>query len=130
MKRFLSVAWAGALLISALLGAAPAVAGEARWAVAADGTDPMAPVSEVAARAPYLLVFDAQGVFLEALENPAVRFEHRAGPALAELLEELKVDVLIAGEIGRNLATALEEKKIRSVIASGPAAQAVKDALQ
>jgi predicted Fe-Mo cluster-binding NifX family protein len=130
MKRSLSVAWAAALLISVLMGTIPAFAGEARWVVTADGTAPMAPVSEVAARAPYLLVFDAQGVFLEAIENPAVRFEHRAGPALAELLEELRVEVLIAGEIGRNLATALEDKNIRSVLASGAAAQAVKEALR
>jgi predicted Fe-Mo cluster-binding NifX family protein len=130
MERLLSVKWAGVLLVSVLAGAAPAFAGEVRWAVAADGIDPMASVSEVAARAPYLLVFDSQGRFLEARENPAVGLEHRAGPALAELLEELRVDVLIAARIGRNLATALEEKNIRAVIASGPAGQAVKEALQ
>jgi predicted Fe-Mo cluster-binding NifX family protein len=116
--------WAGCILLAACL----ASAGDPIWAVAADAPAADALVSAVAARAPYLLIFDAQGALLETFPNPAADSPRGAGRALAEVLEQHGVRVFIAGEIGRKLAPELESRGIRAHTASGPAIQAVKDA--
>ena len=108
--------------------AAIAWAGEMRIAVAADAAQAEAPVSAVAARAPHILIFDASGALVESHPNPVAANPGGAGPALAAWLAEKKVGTLIAGEFGAKLAQALKDRKIGAVTASGPAAQAVKEA--
>jgi predicted Fe-Mo cluster-binding NifX family protein len=108
--------------------AATAWADEVRIAVAAEAEQAEAPVSAVAARAPHILVFDATGSLVDSQPNPVAANPGGAGPALAAWLAERKVGTLIAGDFGAKLAQALNERKIRMVTASGPAALAVKKA--
>jgi predicted Fe-Mo cluster-binding NifX family protein len=105
-------------------------ADDARIAVAADAPHAEAPVSAVAARAPHILIFDATGALTGSHPNPAAAEPGSAGPALARWLAEQKVGTLIAGDFGGKLTQALEERKIRAVIAKGPAARAVKEIRQ
>jgi len=116
--------WLFALMLAT---AAPAWAGEARIAVAADAAHAEARVSPVAARAPHILIFDAAGAMVEWHPNPAAANPGGAGPALARWLAEKNVGTLIAGDFGAKIAPALEERKIRAVKASGAAVQAAKE---
>jgi predicted Fe-Mo cluster-binding NifX family protein len=109
-----------------LLNCVTARADEARIAVAAEAADAEAQVSKVAARAPHILIFDPDGAMVESYPNPAAANPGGAGPALAGWLAEKKVATFIAGDFGAKLASALKERKILAVRASGPAAQAVK----
>jgi len=109
---------------------ATARADEARVAVAAEAARAEALVSPVAARAPYILLFDATGTLVESHPNPVAAQAGGAGPALARWLAEQKAGTLIAGDFGAKLAQALQERRIRMLTASGPAAQAVKKAGQ
>jgi predicted Fe-Mo cluster-binding NifX family protein len=123
MKRFEFWLVAAAIVMMA----APAWAEDARIAVAAEAAHAEAPISAVAARAPHILIFDAKGALTGSHPNPAAAEPGSAGPALARWLAEQKVGTLIAGDFGAKLAQALEERRIRAVIASGPAALAVKE---
>jgi predicted Fe-Mo cluster-binding NifX family protein len=115
-----------------LLAAGLAVVGTNAWAdgariaVSAEAAHAEAAVSKVAARAPFILIFDAAGKMVESHPNPAAANPGGAGPALASWLAEKQVGTLVAGDFGAKLAPALQERKIRAVTGSGPAAQAVK----
>jgi predicted Fe-Mo cluster-binding NifX family protein len=99
-----------------------------RIAVAATAPAADAAVSKVAARAPHIVIFDGEGKLLEAHPNPAAANPSSAGAALARWLSGKNVQVLIAGEFGGKLSAALAERKIRQVVASGPANKAVREA--
>jgi len=99
-----------------------------RIAVAAVAPAADAAVSKVAARAPHIVIFDAEGKLLESHPNPAVDKPSSAGAALARWLSEKNVQVLIAGEFGGKLSAALAERKIREVVASGAANKAAREA--
>jgi predicted Fe-Mo cluster-binding NifX family protein len=123
MKQFKSCLVAAAIVMMT----ATAWAEDARIAVAAEAAHAEAPISAVAARAPHILIFDAKGSLTGSHPNPAATEPGGAGPALARWLAEQKVGTLIAGDFGAKLAQALEERKIRAVTASGPAARAAKE---
>ena len=123
MKRFESWLVAAAIVMPV----ATAWAEDARTAVAAEAAHAEAAVSAVAARAPHILIFDANAALTASHSNPAAAEPGSAGPALARWLAEQKVGTLIAGDFGAKLTQALEERKIRAVTASGPAARAVKE---
>jgi predicted Fe-Mo cluster-binding NifX family protein len=123
MKLFESWLVAAAIVMMA----ATARADDARIAVAAEAAHAEALVSAVAARAPHILIFDANGALMGSHPNPAAAEPGGAGPALARWLAEQKVGTLIAGDFGAKLAQALEERKIRAVTARGPAARAAKE---
>jgi len=110
-----------------LLSCVTARADEARIAVAAEAGHAEAQVSKVAARAPHILIFDPDGVMVGSHPNPVAANPSGAGPALARWLAEKKIAIFIAGDFGANLASALQERKILAVRASGPAAQAVNE---
>jgi predicted Fe-Mo cluster-binding NifX family protein len=98
-------------------------------AVAAEATELSAPVSEVAARCRYFLLFDEQGTLVEAIENPFRTASGGAGGQTAEFLAARNVRVVIAGEFGRNMLNAMREKGMTSLKFKGSAAEAVKQAL-
>jgi predicted Fe-Mo cluster-binding NifX family protein len=120
----IGVIFAG-LLLSGAAGASPE---DRRIAVASEGPTAEGPVCGVAARAPYILIFDGQGHFLESHRNP-LDAGRGAGTALARWLHEQGVGMLIAGNFGPNISHGLGAHRIRPVIGSGPADQAVKEAL-
>jgi len=99
---------------------------QTRIAVATDAPAADAAVSKIAARAPHMLIFDADGKLLESHPNPAASNSSSAGGALARWLGEKNVQVLVAGAFGAKLSAALAERKIRQVVASGPASKAAR----
>lgn len=106
----------------------PVVADGARIAVVAQAAHAAASASAIAARSPHILIFDASGTMVESHPNPAAENPGGAGPALARCLAEKKVSTLIAGDFDVKLKPALEVRNIRAVSASGPAAQAAREA--
>lgn len=103
----------------------PAAGDTVRIAVAATGAAADATISREAARAPYILVFDHQGEFIEAMENREVPAQ-RAGAQIALTLKERGVTHYIAGRFGQNLINALDEAEIARVENTGPANEAVR----
>jgi predicted Fe-Mo cluster-binding NifX family protein len=101
--------------------------GGTRFAVAAEGAGAEAAVSGIAARAPYILLFEADGKFAESQRNPFATAAGDAGPPLASWLAERQVGSFIAGAFGSKLSQAMKDKGIREVVAHGSAA-AVKGA--
>jgi predicted Fe-Mo cluster-binding NifX family protein len=99
--------------------------GEAVIAVAADGETAEAAVSRQAARCPYFLLFDARGVFVEAVANPHRQAAGGAGPQVVAFLAAKGVQTVIAGEFGGRMTTALQGKGMEFRIATGSAAAAV-----
>ncbi len=100
-----------------------------RIAVAADAPEVDATVSEVAARAPFILIFGEDGAFVSSHSNP-VTTDRRAGPALADWLADRQIEMLIAGRFGPKLSQALEARQIRRVVQRGPASEAVAAVLR
>jgi predicted Fe-Mo cluster-binding NifX family protein len=94
-------------------------------AVASTGPGADAAISQEAARAPYILIFDQKGELVDVVENRDVPAQ-RAGGQVALLLKEKGVTHFIAGQFGRNLISALEEAEIKRVEKTGPALEAVK----
>jgi predicted Fe-Mo cluster-binding NifX family protein len=121
MNRMVSAA-----LFMVFLLAGAAWAAEARIAVTAEGAGADSRVSGIAARAPYILLFDAGGKLVSAHPNPVAASPGGAGPALARWLADKQVTLLVSGNAGDNLARELERLKIRSARGSGPADQAVR----
>lgn len=115
-------------LILAGLMAAQAYAADTRIAVAAEGARADAAVSAVAGRAPNILIFDAQGKLLSAQPNPTAKLSSGAGPALARWLAEQKVTLLVAGQVGGNMADEMKRLNIRTASGNGPADKAAKAA--
>lgn len=127
MKQGLQLAkWL--LVASIVFAAASAWAADARIAVTAESARAEAPVSSVAARAPFILIFDAAGTLVQSHPNPAAANPGGAGPALAAWLAEQGVGTLVAGDFGAKLAQALKDRNIRMVQASGTAGRAAKEA--
>ncbi len=104
----------------------PEYAAAERIAVAADSAGKDAAVSNVAARAPFVLIFDTDAGTTETFPRP-VSAARRAGPALAGWLQEEKVDMFIAGRIGPKLERALDSVEIGRMAASGPVHEIVSE---
>lgn len=99
-------------------------------AVAAEGTTAAAQVSGVAARSPYFLIFDREGIFLEALDNPYKEARRKAGASVVPFLAQKGVTTIVAGEFGRNMIQAMTERNINYVEFQGNAEAALKKALE
>jgi len=83
-------------------------------------------VSVRAARAPYYLIYDEQGNLLETLKNPFAIGGGGSGFSVAKMLADKGVDTFIAGEIGGNMAGALEGRGIRHIGRNGTVAEALE----
>lgn len=82
-----------------------------RIAVASLGKDEDSEVSDKAARAPYYLIFEG-GKLAESLKNPFAMGGGGAGFAVAKMLADKGVKLVIAGNFGGNMASALEEREV------------------
>lgn len=121
---------AALFLLFLSLSAFPALpADPERIAVAADGASPSAPVSAVAARCPYFLLFDETGTFVEALVNPHKDARGGAGSQAVDLLGGKGVTVVVAGAFGQKMVGAMKARGMRYLDFEGSAADAVKQAL-
>jgi len=112
-----------------VLAAATAGAQDRKIAVAADGPEIDASISERTARAPFILFFDGSGNLLESVENP-ITVDRRAGHEMAEWLAVEQVDAIIGGAIGPRMGQALAARQIQGIEKSGSVREAVKDVLE
>ncbi len=116
------------LLLFILVG--EVFAGPANIAVASDGQEQDANISQQAARASWFLFFDEQGVFLEAVQNPAKDLKGGAGGAAAEFLAKRGVKTVTAASFGSKMAAALNEYHIKYFEKEGVANVVVQEMLK
>jgi len=93
-------------------------------AIAADGNTIDASISPMGGRAPYYLIFEEKKL-TEIIKNPFAVGGGGAGWSVAHILVDKGVNLVIVGQIGPNMATALTEKGIKVTTATG----LIKDAL-
>lgn len=124
MKKILSI-----FIVILLAGSVWAV-GKGKIAVAAKGKTPASEVSEVAARAPCFLIYDETGKFLEEVENPFTAARGGAGAAVAGLLAQRGVTVVVAGDFGMKMLDALSSRGMRYLDFRGTVEEALKRALE
>ena len=88
-----------------------------------------APVSDLAAQAPYLLIFDEKGNFVEAIENP-VKGKNEAGKLMIGFLVEKGVTALIGKDYCGDIIDILKNKGISPYNVEGSAAKAAVQVAQ
>lgn len=111
-------------------GAASASATAVLIAVAANGPEQNAMVSDQAGRASYFLFFDGGGTFLRAERNPFAGIPGGAGPKAAVFLSGEGVTLVVAGEFGAKMERALSSYKIEYIIKTGVAHEVVQAVLE
>ena len=84
-----------------------------------------AEIGQQAGRAPFYLIFDENGKVVETISNPFSIGGGGAGFAVAKMLADKKVDIVIAGRFGPNMAQALTERGLKYYEKTG----IVKDAI-
>jgi len=87
-------------------------------------------ISDKAARAPYYLIFDRSGKLLEIVSNPFRDDDRGAGPKVADLLASKNVSVVVAGDFGNKIKSALDNKKIDYHETSGIVKSVVEDLIK
>jgi len=87
-------------------------------------------LSDKAAHAPYYLIFDKGGNLLEVISNPFRDAVRDAGPKVADLLASKNVSVVVAGDFGHKMKSALNEKGIDQHKASGIVKKVVEDLIK
>jgi predicted Fe-Mo cluster-binding NifX family protein len=113
-----------------LLASLVYAADQGKIAVAAEGKTAAAKVSGVAARAPYFLIFDGSGKFLEAIDNPYKTAKGGAGTSVVPFLAQKGATAVVAGEFGENMIQAMKGKGIRYLEFKGSAEEALKKVLE
>jgi predicted Fe-Mo cluster-binding NifX family protein len=98
-------------------------------AVAAANKTPGATVTDQTGSAPYFLVFDQKGKFLEALDNP-YKDADSPGPSIINYLAGKGATVVVGGGFGPKIVEVMKSKGITAVSFKGSAQDAVKKVLQ
>ena len=98
-------------------------------ATAATGTEADAQVSQHGARAPFYLIYDENGNFLESISNPFANAERGAGPKAAHFLIQQGVKLIVACDFGGRFATELETGGIQQVQKVGNVSDVITDVL-
>lgn len=96
-------------------------------AIAATNKEKSAQISDQGGRAPYYLIFDEKGILLEKIKNPFAVGGGGAGFAVAKMMQNKDVDIVVAGTIGEKMAKALEERKIKWYVKKGIASQIIQE---
>ncbi len=91
-------------------------------------------VSDVFGRANTFTIVDAEeGVIknVKVLENPAVSYQHGAGPIVVKMLIDTGVNVVIAAEFGPGVSTLLDQHNVTKITvhAGKSVAESIKEAL-
>jgi predicted Fe-Mo cluster-binding NifX family protein len=99
-------------------------------AVAASGKAVTAEVNSVAARSPYFLIFDGDGKFMEAIDNPYKEARGGAGSSVVSFLAQKDVAFVVAGGFGKKMIRAMEAQRIGYLEFNGSAEAALKKVLE
>ena len=94
-------------------------------AVASEGKTDDSEISMRGGRAPYYLVFEDKRL-VEVIQNPFASGAGGAGFSVAYMLAGKGIDLVVAGKIGGNMESALNEKGIKF---SEEAGKKVKDVI-
>jgi predicted Fe-Mo cluster-binding NifX family protein len=91
-------------------------------------------VSDVFGRANTFTVIDIEKNVVKnvkVLENPAVSYEHGAGPIVVKMLIDSGVNMVIAAEFGPGVSTLLDQHKITKITvqAGSSVSESLKNAL-
>lgn len=81
-------------------------------AIAAAKKDENSEISEVSGRAPYYLIYENKEL-VKTIKNPFAVGGGGAGFGVAKMVADEKVDLIIAGKFGGNMAMALDQKGIK-----------------
>jgi predicted Fe-Mo cluster-binding NifX family protein len=81
-------------------------------AIASEGKQEDSEISQKGGRSPYYLIFENKKL-IEIIKNPFAIGSGGAGFSVVYMLADKKVELVIAGEIGENMVSALKEKQIR-----------------
>ena len=87
-------------------------------------------ISDKAARALYYLIFDKGGNLLEVISNPFNDATRGAGPKVADLLASKNVSLVVAGDFGHKMKSALDKKGINHHETSGIVKRVVEDLIK
>jgi predicted Fe-Mo cluster-binding NifX family protein len=88
-------------------------------------------VSDVFGRANTFTIVDVKKGAIgnsKVLENPAVSYQHGAGPIVVKMLLDEGVNIVIAAEFGPGVSTLLDQHKVRKITA--PAGTSVAQSLK
>jgi predicted Fe-Mo cluster-binding NifX family protein len=121
------------VLCSILLVVPLSIAGQDRTdkiAIASEGKTIDSSVGGKAARCKHFLIFDEEGKLKDVLDNPYKDAPSGAGAMTADFLADKGVQLLVAGNIGQKMITALKANKIAHLQFSGTVEDALQHALE
>jgi len=84
-------------------------------------------ISGQAGRAPYFIIFNEKGEVLETWQNVFAKGGGGAGFSVTDTMKEKGVDVIIAGNFGRNMIGAMDSAGIRHFEKKGSAKEAAQE---
>lgn len=84
-------------------------------AIASSSKDEKSLVSPVSGRAEYYLIFEDKKL-IKTIKNPFVIGGGGAGPSVAQMLANEKVELVISGSFGPRMLETLKEKEIKTKI--------------
>jgi predicted Fe-Mo cluster-binding NifX family protein len=121
MKKIIFIILAILFLVSGLAFAEQ----KGKICVATQEKNSEAPVSDKAALAPYLLIFDEKGNLVETIDNPFKEKKLEAGKLMADFLAEKGVTAIIGTDYCGDIIGILKNKGVTAYNFEGSAAEAV-----
>ncbi len=132
MKRFsffIFVSFLCVIFFAGSIAVSSVHAGSMTIAVASSDRTATAPVSNLAGRSPYYLLFDRSGKLIEVLENPYMNARGGAGQSVVTFLAQKGVTVIVAGEFGSRMVAAMKANGIDHFEFRGTVSEAVKNVI-